>query len=300
MNYLMRRSFLGILLFMFYNGDLAWSLRLLSMRVDTHVVIGSSTTLDCVYDLESEALYSVKWYKDGNEFYRYIPNDQPQTQVYPLPGVHVDKYHSNSSHISLLNISLSSSGRYRCEVSAEGPSFQTVTDHGDMLAVALPEKGPTITGGRARYTEGDRVGVNCTSGASKPATQLTWFINGEPVNASSPIIRGPWREYFGQEGLETTTLGLVFKVSRRHFRRGDLKVKCVATIASIYWKSNEESSEAERQQRQHPAEVKYSDTASPSRADTVKASSIRPGCHPYLIVAAVTLLSLGFHRVIIR
>lgn len=45
------------------------------------------------------------------------------------------KYHSNSSHISLLNISLSSSGRYRCEVSAEGPSFQTVTDHGDMLAV---------------------------------------------------------------------------------------------------------------------------------------------------------------------
>lgn len=72
------------------------------MRVDTHVVIGSSTTLDCVYDLESEALYSVKWYKDGNEFYRYIPNDQPQTQVYPLPGVHVDvskAYRLRYSHI---------------------------------------------------------------------------------------------------------------------------------------------------------------------------------------------------------
>ncbi|KAL1462798.1 hypothetical protein WDU94_014605, partial [Cyamophila willieti] len=126
---------------------------------------------------------------------------------------------------------------------------------------ALPDKGPTITGGRARYTEGDKVGVNCTSGASKPATQL--------VNASSAIIRGPWRSS-DQNGLEVTTLGLVFKVSRRHFRRGDLKVKCVATIASIYWKSNEESAEAERQQRQHPAEVKYSDSASPSRADTVK------------------------------
>ncbi|XP_026689315.1 uncharacterized protein LOC113473962 [Diaphorina citri] len=116
----------------------AFSLRLLSMRVDTHVINGNSTTLECLYDLESEALYSVKWYKDGNEFYRYIPNDLPQTQVYPLPGVHVDRRHSNSSHISLVNISLSSSGRYRCEVSAEGPSFQTVTDHGDMVAVGSP------------------------------------------------------------------------------------------------------------------------------------------------------------------
>jgi hypothetical protein len=47
----------------------------------------------------------------------------------------LQRRHSNSSHISLVNISLSSSGRYRCEVSAEGPSFQTVTDHGDMVAV---------------------------------------------------------------------------------------------------------------------------------------------------------------------
>ncbi|KAI5745952.1 hypothetical protein M8J76_015769 [Diaphorina citri] len=126
-------SFLTDFLLLF--PDSAFSLRLLSMRVDTHVINGNSTTLECLYDLESEALYSVKWYKDGNEFYRYIPNDLPQTQVYPLPGVHVDRRHSNSSHISLVNISLSSSGRYRCEVSAEGPSFQTVTDHGDMVAV---------------------------------------------------------------------------------------------------------------------------------------------------------------------
>jgi hypothetical protein len=81
-------SFLTDFLLLF--PDSAFSLRLLSMRVDTHVINGNSTTLECLYDLESEALYSVKWYKDGNEFYRYIPNDLPQTQVYPLPGVHVD------------------------------------------------------------------------------------------------------------------------------------------------------------------------------------------------------------------
>ena len=42
--------------------------------------------------------------------------------------------------------------------------------------------------------------------------------------------------------METSTLGLRFKVKEKHFRSsGDLKLKCTATIATIYWKSNEES-----------------------------------------------------------
>ena len=40
---------------------------------------------------EHEQLYSVKWYKDGNEFYRYIPGDRDQrVTVFRLPGVKVD------------------------------------------------------------------------------------------------------------------------------------------------------------------------------------------------------------------
>jgi len=46
----------------------------------------------------------------------------------------------------------------------------------------LPEEGPKITGGRPRYQIGDTVRVNCTSGRSKPAAQLMWFINGEQVS----------------------------------------------------------------------------------------------------------------------
>lgn len=49
------------------------------------------------------------------------------------------------------------------------------------LCLALPEEGPRITGGRPRYQVGDTVRVNCTSGSSKPAAQLVWFINGEQV-----------------------------------------------------------------------------------------------------------------------
>lgn len=87
----------------------------------------------------------------------------------------------------------------------------------------LPEEGPRITGGRPRYQIGDTVNVNCTSGRSKPATRLNWFINGDPAEADTLRVHDPI--ITGREGLETSTLGLEFKVKAKHFRRGDMKLK---------------------------------------------------------------------------
>lgn len=52
---------------------------------------------------------------------------------------------------------------------------------------------------------------------------MSWFINGEPVNPAFLKIYD--RVYTGREGLETSILGLDFKVTGRHFRRGDMKLK---------------------------------------------------------------------------
>lgn len=41
------------------------------------------------------------------------------------------------------------------------------------------------------------------------------------------------------------TLGLDFHVTNKHFKRGDMKLKCLATIATIYLQSNEESVEGD-------------------------------------------------------
>lgn len=49
-----------------------------------------------------------------------------------------------------------------------------------------------------------------------------------------------------REGLETAVLGLEFRLRTKHFKRGDLKIKCLATIATVYWKSNELSIEGEK------------------------------------------------------
>ncbi len=64
--------------------------RLLRLGVPSHRFLGDSVVLRCVFDLEGERLYSVKWYKDREEFFRYIPadRDNPIT-VFRLPGVRV-------------------------------------------------------------------------------------------------------------------------------------------------------------------------------------------------------------------
>ena len=39
----------------------------------------------------------------------------------------------------------------------------------------------------------------------------------------------------------TSLLSFLKKVKHTHFANGDLKLKCTATISTVYWKSNEES-----------------------------------------------------------
>lgn len=53
----------------------------LSHRPSLHVVNGGGF---------SETLYSVKWYKDNEEFYRYVPKASPPQNSYKVEGIRVD------------------------------------------------------------------------------------------------------------------------------------------------------------------------------------------------------------------
>lgn len=52
-----------------------------------------------------------------------------------FPNARTQLHNSTDSTVVLENVNLSTSGRFRCEVSGEAPSFQTVSDHGDMIVV---------------------------------------------------------------------------------------------------------------------------------------------------------------------
>ncbi|XP_012222099.1 uncharacterized protein [Linepithema humile] len=237
----------GVLLFCFGWIGETNGLRMLELMVPKYVVRGETIDLQCNFNLDGEKLYSVKWYKDGNEFYRYVPQEMPPVMVFNHPGVTAIVHNSTERLVVLHSVNLMSSGRYRCEVSAEAPSFQTVSDHSDMMVVALPDKGPNITPflpKKRRYQLGDVLRFNCTSLNSKPHASLSWYINSERVETQ--FLKGPYITK-DQEGLETTTLSLEFRLRSKHFKKGDLKIKCVATILTLYWKSNELSIEGEKQ-----------------------------------------------------
>jgi len=51
---------------------------------------GSNVRLTCSYDLESDALYAVKWYHNDKEFYRYLPKEVPPQKAFPLPSVGIE------------------------------------------------------------------------------------------------------------------------------------------------------------------------------------------------------------------
>ena len=51
---------------------------------------GGSASLGCDFDPQGEQVYSVKWYKAGREFYRYVPADRPEKQKFDDSGVQVD------------------------------------------------------------------------------------------------------------------------------------------------------------------------------------------------------------------
>lgn len=51
---------------------------------------GSSRISSDSSDESEQTLYSVKWYKDNEEFYRYVPKANPPQQSYRVEGIRVD------------------------------------------------------------------------------------------------------------------------------------------------------------------------------------------------------------------
>ncbi|XP_076330504.1 uncharacterized protein LOC143236115 [Tachypleus tridentatus] len=213
------------------------SMKMIMMDIPSPTRVGQAVELVCNYDLEGETLYSVKWYKDGIEFYRFVPNDWPPGQFLTLPGIRVDLSRSNRQSVYLREVDLDTAGVYRCEVSAEAPVFDTVSAKKEMKVFALPAEAPKITGKNGKYRIGDTVSVNCSSAKSKPAATLRWYINDLPVG---PEYETSHSTILHADGLESSTLSLRFVVKEHHFVNSNMRIRCSATIPRVYTMSDEE------------------------------------------------------------
>jgi hypothetical protein len=64
---------------------------LIGVDIPEQEEMNRDVSLKCLFELHIPALlYSVKWYKDGSEFYRYLPRETPPAQAFSLPGISVN------------------------------------------------------------------------------------------------------------------------------------------------------------------------------------------------------------------
>ncbi|CAL4091111.1 unnamed protein product [Meganyctiphanes norvegica] len=208
------------------------SMRIRNFEVPLHVNRGEDVTLKCEFELQDEKLYSIKWYKGGREFFRYVPHERPQKAHYNITGVNVDMGDSDGQIVMLRSVTLATSGRYKCEVLAEAPAFNTLVEHAILTVVEIPHRRPVVVGGRRGYQPGDMVRLNCTSSPSKPAATLTWFINGKKVSREPKPDHylTPYQPLMLEDGLEVSTLGLTFRATREHFPDNLLSLRCSSEI----------------------------------------------------------------------
>ncbi|XP_065173665.1 uncharacterized protein [Atheta coriaria] len=203
------------------------------------VVRGDRALLRCHYDLETDQLYSVKWYKGQREFYRFTLRDDPPIKQFPIDGLHVALELSNATHLTLDNVSMDNSGVYNCEISADAPSFFTGVQNGTLQVVEVPTHDPNITGLKHRYKIGETLKAQCTSRDSTPAANLTWMVNDEPAQATH--IRHNHTKRIGYSNLYTAHSKLQLQITEDHFAHGKLKIRCIASMLNVYHQSSEKS-----------------------------------------------------------
>lgn len=103
---------------------------------------------------------------------------------------------------------------------------------------ALPMHGPHIQGARKRYRAGETVHLNCTSGKSKPAPVLRWFINGALVTDFK--LQSDLRTVQHDDGFQTVSRSLHFAAEEELFEQDEeVKVKCEVSVPSVYVMSDE-------------------------------------------------------------
>eukprot|EP00090_Calanus_glacialis_P015342 TRINITY_DN24223_c0_g1_i2.p1 TRINITY_DN24223_c0_g1~~TRINITY_DN24223_c0_g1_i2.p1 ORF type:complete len:189 (-),score=37.68 TRINITY_DN24223_c0_g1_i2:225-791(-) len=118
--------------------------------------------------------------------------------------------------------------------------FATDSAFGDLLVVVVPLDGPKILATKSRYSVGEKMAINCSSEATLPPANLTWYINQQPVPPSH-LVKYPVVNITDshEETLHTNTLGLLHTVRRHDFQHQNHKhmiIKCVASIYDAYYK----------------------------------------------------------------
>ncbi|KAK1134603.1 hypothetical protein K0M31_007385 [Melipona bicolor] len=205
----------------------------ISIDIPLAVAAGTTVNMSCGYDLESDTLYVMKWYYKGSEFFRFVPKEMPPTSTFGELGNKVILNKSDAHRVVLRDLQPNYTGKYLCEVSGDSPSFTTLVDVGYMHVANLPKGDPQVRFEKIRYAVGDTVRGNCTVPSGNPPANVTWTVNGVPVN-SSFIMNVT--DKLGDNQQLMSIAGLDFEIIPDSFSNGRLHIVCNANVFHLYKK----------------------------------------------------------------
>ncbi|XP_017775496.1 PREDICTED: uncharacterized protein LOC108561891 [Nicrophorus vespilloides] len=228
-------AFLTIILILLFHG--ADGLKSLIIRVPQVVKSGDTVTLSCNYDLEEVALYTIKWYRNDVEFYRFVPKESPPSRAFTMPHIHVDIAKSGPTEVTLRGVRKELSGDYKCEVSADAPLFHTEIKMAHMTIIEVPSGSPSLEIEPKKVEVGKRIVAMCSTTGSTPAANITWYINDElvtPHNDDVKIFPTRHEPEIDDADLQTSKSRIEIIANKSYFITGPMILKCEATIYSAW------------------------------------------------------------------
>uniref|UniRef100_A0A0P4VUB3 Ig-like domain-containing protein n=1 Tax=Scylla olivacea TaxID=85551 RepID=A0A0P4VUB3_SCYOL len=211
----------------------------------------TNVTLECIYESRMKPIF-VKWLHNDLEFLKFQPKDpvDPINLFTDDSSLVVNANETTGNKVVLTEVDLSASGNYTCEVMGESPNFHEDKMTKVMTVVEIPDEKPTIEGDvRDHFAVGDTVNLTCTTPPSFPGATLSWFINEHEAPHDFLHKYAPEKS---KDGLIVSRLSLNFKLAPSHFIGGELRLKCVASILTLYTKTSEHSQQASSKPEEPP------------------------------------------------
>ncbi|XP_050740059.1 uncharacterized protein LOC127010224 [Eriocheir sinensis] len=200
------------------------------VTVPQYAFAGGQATLSCSYDLHKTRLYSLKWYHNNTEFYRYVPTERKTPiNIQPSHKFTVTELFRDDKRVtlSLTRLSVTASGQYRCEVIAEHPSFRTEWNKASMTVLRQPLSAPVLVGAREVYEPSEVIKIGCQPGTplhGDHQPSLTWFLQGDEVSQE-------WVQPYGS-ALQGGVPGVSLHVPGEKVAEagGSIQVECRLTL----------------------------------------------------------------------
>ncbi|CAL4101064.1 unnamed protein product [Meganyctiphanes norvegica] len=198
-----------------------------NLSVPEPAKVGHTARLECKWS--GQDWYSIRWYKDDDNFFTIIPKTKVKTAT-DVYGVTVDVDSSNEYVVFLKDVVAETAGDYKCEVMGEKPHFVTSHLTKTLMVAEIPSEAE-LTGLAAHYRVGDQLNISCSVHNARPAARISFYIDDQEVPVQSGYVWLPSPTTGSKLDTFTTHGYLRMGLNRQHVPRTSLT--CLARIHSV-------------------------------------------------------------------